>query len=196
MNRSPSLRGLALPGAAIILALAAVLALVAGGALGRGLGQGGPAVTARPSIAPSTTPTPSPTAKPTAEPVDGVVKVDLDIATRHHVSVAIDDETGSLVKARSGRAAEGMSVRWYVLKVENLDAETLRLSWVGFSVDDEIELSVWRNDGKLRLRMVQAGPLPNTDSMGGDRILYLTFDEPVSADDVQATIQESLDTQD
>jgi hypothetical protein len=53
-----------------------------------------------------------------------------------------------------------------------------------------------RDDGNLRLRMVQPGPPANSDAMGFDRILILTFDRPISADDVLPTIQESLDTAD
>ena len=36
--------------------------------------------------------------------------------------------------------------------------------------------------------LVQAGPYPQTDAMGEDRILILTFDGPVSADDVSVEI--------
>jgi hypothetical protein len=35
---------------------------------------------------------------------------------------------------------------------------------------------------------VRAGPYPYTDAMGEDRILVLTFDGPVSADDVSMQI--------
>jgi hypothetical protein len=44
--------------------------------------------------------------------------------------------------------------------------------------------------------MVQPGPPADSDAIGFDRVLNLTFDRPVSADDVLPTIQESLDTAD
>ena len=195
MNRSRSLRGLAIPGAAAILAIVVLMTAVAVNVLGRGGAPSAPAPTDRPAPSPTARPA-DPTPKPTEKPADGVIKVDLDIATDHDVSVVIDDQTGSLVGAKSGRAGDGMSVRWYELDVQNVDADTLRLTWVGFGQDDEIDLAIAENDGALRLRLVQPVPYPNTDGLGFDRVLELSFAEPVSAEDVQASIQASLDTAD
>jgi hypothetical protein len=188
MNRSSASRSLALPVSAIVLGLL-VVAGVAGGALGRGADMGSPSPSVEPSTPPSTPPSAEPSVAPSDDPADGSVVVKLDIATAHDVSVVIDDETGDLVKASSGRAGDGMSVRWYTMQVENVDAETLRVTWSGYSVDDELELRVHEVDGKVALSLVQAGPLPNTDALGADRVLILEFDGPVSADDVVTSVQ-------
>ncbi len=89
-----------------------------------------------------------------------------------------------------------MSVRWFDVKVENIDADTLRIVWVGLARDEVIKLGVSTVDGKLRLRFVQDGPPPNSDAMGHDRVLELSFAAPVRSEDVLTSVQESLDTQD
>ena len=89
-----------------------------------------PAPEPPPTVEPSIPPTTPPTANPSPPP-DGVFEVDLDNLTDHDVSIVVDDETGSVVDVTSGRPGDGMSVRWFDLKIENIDAETLRLVWVG-----------------------------------------------------------------
>jgi hypothetical protein len=192
MNRSSASRSLALPVSAIVLGVL-VLAVVAGGALGRAADPGSPSPSVVPSapasVAPSPKPSATPSVAPSDVPADGPIVVKLDVATPHDVSVVINDETGRLVKASSGRAGDGMSVRWYTMAVENVNAETLRLTWSGYSVDDELELRVHEVDGKIALSLVQAGPLPNTDALGADRVLVLEFDRPVSAEDVVTSVE-------
>jgi hypothetical protein len=200
MNRSTSSRSKALPVAALALATVAALAVVANGAFGRAPTPGSPVGSDRPSPAPTTQPSdrpsPAPTAQPSSPPVDGSTKVDLENLTGNAVSVVIADETGTVVDASSGKPGDGMSVRWFDVKVENVDATTLSLTWVGLPVDDEVALSISKNDGQYRFRMVQAAPPAQSDAVGFDRVLIVEFDAPVSADDVEATIQESLDTTD
>lgn len=198
MNRSSTSRSLALPVSAIVLGVL-VFAVIAGGALGRAADPGSPtpsivpsaspSIAPSPSVAPSPKPSATPSGAPSDDPADGSIVVKLDIATPHDVSVVVDDETGRLVKAASGRAGDGMSVRWYTMAVENVDAETLRVTWSGYSVDDELELRVHEVDGKVALSLVQAGPLPNTDALGADRVLVLQFDRPVSAEDVVTSVE-------
>ncbi|HET9458147.1 MAG TPA: hypothetical protein VFO78_12445 [Candidatus Limnocylindrales bacterium] len=196
MNSSSPLRGIALPGVALVLGLI-VLAFVAGSVFGRA-GSPAPSVSpsAPPSAGPSGAPTAPPTPAPSDDPSDGFIEVDLDIATPHDVSVEVQDETGLIVGASSGRAGDGMSVRWFTMKVENIDAQTVRVTWVGFPADAELELRVYELDGKVALRLLQAGPPPNSDAVGFDRVLDLEFDRPVNAEDVLTSIQGSLDTGD
>ena len=192
MQPSTSSSRAALP-VALLLAAVAVVAFVAGGVFGRGLDPSPPpggGASAAPSVAPSPTVVPSPTLKPTDGPSDGPFSVDLDIATDHDVSVVIDDETGTLTGAASGRASDGMSVRWLDVKVENLDAETVRVVWVGLPRDEEIGLTIAEVSGTYQLRLIQAAPPANSDALGFDRILDLRFDRPVSAADVEVTVQE------
>lgn len=180
---------------AALLAVAAVLVLVAGGAFGRGVDPSpSPTPTApatpAPTVQPSAPATPKPTPAPTESPSDGKIRVDLDNETEHDVSVVIDDETGGLVGAVSGQPGDGMSVRWGDSIVENLDAKTLRLVWVGLPRDEEVRLTISGKPGAYEFRLVQDGPYANTDAVGFDRILVLNFDTPVSAGDVEVSIEE------
>jgi hypothetical protein len=148
----------------------------------------------RPSVAPTQVPaTPAPSVDPDGEP-DNVTTVDLDVATDHDVRVTVVDDGGSLVGIRSGHAGDGMSVRWFDLKVENVDSSTLRLTWIGFAADDESVLNVGENDGRVQLALSVAGPPPNSDATGYDRVLVLEFDHDVDAGDVTYTVQEGFDT--
>ena len=149
-----------------------------------------------PTTPPSEAPTTPPSDQPSEPPADGKFRVDLENLTGHDVSVEIDDQTGSVVKAESGTPGDGMSVRWFDVKAENIDADTLRIVWVGLPGDEVIKLGVSHLDGKLRLRFVQGGPPPNSDATGYDRMLELSFDEPIRSEDVLTSVQGSLDTQD
>lgn len=185
-------RGRALPAAALLIALVAVIAVVASGALGR---AGDPSPS--PSVPPSATPTPKPTTSPTPTPSptpDGIFNLDLDTVDDHDVTIVVDDRTGTVVDATSGNARDGMSVRWFDMKVENVDAQTLRLTWVGLPRDETVRLFVIEEQGKVKLAFVQAAPPINSDAMGYDRVLVLKFDAPVRAADVTWSMQEGLDT--
>jgi hypothetical protein len=179
---------------AALFAVLAVLVMVAGGALGR---AADPAPTPSdhaspsPSVAPSAPSSPQPTFEPTDDPADGPITVDLDNLTDHDVSVVIDDETGILDGAVSGRPGDGMSVRWFDVKVENLDSTTLRVVWVGLPRDEQVQLSISEDDGAYRLGFVQAAPPANSDALGYDRILVLRFGSDVDADDIEVTFEEA-----
>ncbi len=197
MNRSTNVSRVALPVAAAF-ALLALLVVVAGGALGRAADPS-PTPSDRPStppsVAPSTPPSPQPTDEPTDEPTDdpadGPITVDLDTLTDHDVSVVIDDETGVLDGAASGKPGDGMSVRWLDVKVENIDSTTLRVVWVGLPRDEQVQLSISEADGTYHLALVQAAPPANSDALGYDRILVLRFDTDVDADDVKVSFEEA-----
>ncbi len=192
MSRSTSTRTVsAIVGAIVLLS---AVAIAATGVVGRTVTP--TAVPSVPPIVEPSAPPPSPSIPPSTPPADGGFGVDLENLTDHDVSVVIDDETGSIVDAESGTPGDGMSVRWFDVKVENIDAETLRVVWVGLARDEVIHLGVSRGDGKIRLRFVQDGPPLNSDATGYDRILELRFDAPVRSEDVLAAIEESTDTQD
>jgi hypothetical protein len=193
MPRSSLLPRSVLPLAAV-LAVVAVLILVAGGVLGRGADPSpdpSPSPSATPSVQPRATPTPSPSLKPTDGPSDGPFIVDLENLTGNDVSVVIDDESGTLTGAASGIPGDGMSVRWFDVQVENLDAETVRVVWVGLPRDEELTLAITADAGTYRLLLVQAAPPANSDALGFDRVLDLRFESPVSASDVDVTIEEA-----
>jgi hypothetical protein len=189
------------------IALATVLAISAFGGWGGG-GNGGiagppssptPSPTADPIVEP--TPVPTPVQTPVPTPVQtGVptpvapIKVDLITSNGANVYVDIADRTGWLVSAKSGTPAEGMSVAPYTIEVENLDATTLKLTWVDFPIDNALALYIDESEGGLRLVLVQPEPTGSTDSIAHDRELILSFSQPIAADDVETFLQDGLDT--
>jgi len=190
MNRR--LRGPALPAVAAMLGIVAVLALVGGGVLGRG--GANPSVTPSPTPAPTQTPLPS--VSPSPPPAAGPLVVDLDTPSGHDVDVTFDDETGAIIRARSGVPGDGMSVRWSVVKVDQIDSRTLRLTWVGFPRDEHVGVSVELTDSGYRLVISQGQPYPNTDGLGEDRVLIVEFDGATSADAVEVAVRDPSFTDD
>lgn len=149
--------------------------------------------------APIPSETPDETAEPagTPEPTDGgtdamPITVAIETTTGHDVYVDIVDYGETLVDAVSGTPGEGMSVAPYTLDVENIDERTLRLTWVDYAIDNALALYI--HGEADRLVLVQPEPGHAVDSMGTDRSLILTFDRPVSADDIEASIQDGIDT--
>ena len=191
MNPS-SFSKVALPAAALV-AVAAALVIVVSGAFGRGV-VAAPTPSDRPSAAPTVvpaSPTPRPTSQPSDDPAAGPLTVALENLTEHDVTVAIDDQTGTLAGAASGQPGDGMSVRWHDMQVENVDADTVRITWVGLPRDEQLTLSITGRAGSYALRFVQAAPPANSDAIGFDRILNLDFAAPVSAEDVEVTIEDA-----
>lgn len=184
--------------AIVAVALVAVLAVMAGVAAS---GDPTPSPSGGPSASPSNPPS-NPPASPSNPPASpsptpsGEAGIPLDIATPHDVSVIVEDETGRVTGAASGRAGDGMSVRWFDVLVENVDDDTIRVTWVGLPQDDVVRLTVSELDGKVELRIVQKSPPANSDALGHDRVLVIDFDTAVSADDVLTSVQETTDTQD
>jgi hypothetical protein len=151
-----------------------------------------------PSEQPSEAPTDDPSDEPSEEPTDGgsdgmPIKVDLDNATGHDVYVDVVDRGGWLLGAESGSPGEGMSVDAYTLVVENVDERTLRLTWIDYAIDNALALYIDEVDGGLRFVLVQPEPTGEVDAMGFDRELILSFDRAVSADQVEAFLQDGLD---
>jgi hypothetical protein len=187
--------------AAALVALVAIagcsLGVVAAGASGA---PDAPAPIATPARAPALTPVPngpsdvpptgvpqpSPAATPlvpsTPQPggVDGIV-IPLDVFLPHDVQLAISDREGLIDQASSGQAADGMSVGWGQAIVRNAGPRTLEVTWTGIPRDELVTL-VARSDGdRMLLRFGQEAPPANSDAMGADRIVVLTFAEPIDA---------------
>ena len=173
------------------LALALVVVFAADAAYGRR-----PAASPDPSSPPVSPPTqtpiePTPSVEPSEPPTTGDIAVPLKNLTDDDVSVVIDDETRKLDAAASGNPGDGMSVRWFDVKVENTDADTLRVVWVGLPRDEIVRLTIAEVDGAVRLSFVQDAPPANSDALGFDRVLELSFDEPVRSEDVVTTVKEA-----
>ena len=166
-----------------------------------------PVVTPAPSEAPVLTPAPAPSETPdetvvpapdpTPQPTDGgtdamPITVDIETSTGNDVYVDIVDYGETLVDAASGTPSDGMSVEPYTLKVENVDERTLRLTWVDYAIDNALTLYIYGQADRLVL--IQPEPGQAVDSMGTDRQLILTFYHAVSADAVEAFLQDGIDT--
>ena len=139
--------------------------------------------------------TPAPTEQPSEPPAseapspapsqgNGDEGIVLDVPGGHVISVVVTDRGVGLAGAESGKAAEGMSVRWGDAIVENVDATTLKVTWVGFPQDETIGLVLEPKGDKVVIRFGQNAPYENTDALGADRVMVFAFDAPVSADDV------------
>ena len=190
------------PTVAISLAGVAIVA-VAATALAVGVGTSPtPGSSARPPASPVTSappPSAAPVAKPTTKPTHtnsptdpAPIKVNLRTVDGHDVRVDIVDISGILESAKSGSPAEGASAEGLV--VENIEARTLRLTWVDFPIDNVDQLNIEWFDGHLKVVLVQPEPRGDSDAVGYDRELVLTFSEPVSADDVETLLTTGLDT--
>ena len=205
MSRSSS--KLSVP-AAVTVGAVAVIALIASGVL-----RPAPVTGANPSPSPSAPSTPAPTQPPASpapsqppaptqppvdDPVDGEKEVQLDVADPNVVYVGVKDFTGQLVDATSGRAGDGMSVRWSELKVVNLDDDTQRLTWVGLPNDDPIKVVIAHfdgdPDGAPSIVLFRYAPPPNSDALGYDRVLDLHFEAPIRAEDFDVAVQDGMDT--
>jgi hypothetical protein len=157
-----------------------------------------PVATPVPTPVATARPTPVPTAAPTRADGGGgdaiPMTVDLETFDRHAVHVDVADQTGTIRTAVSGTPGDGASVGDHELVVENVDARTLRLTWIDYPIDNADSLFVEWFDGHIRLLLVQPEPTGTTDAIGFDRVLVLTFSEPVSAAHVKAFLQDGLDT--
>jgi hypothetical protein len=171
------------------LALLSGLVVIASVMVAVALGGSRPA---RAADVPPAASSPAPVATPT--PPSGPIRVDIDVVGNDEVFVDIVDETGTVVGGSSGPVAHGPSVETDTLKVEQADADTLRLTWIDYAIDNALQLQVFDHDGVLQLVMIQPEPTTDVDAMAFDRTLFLDFDEPVSAEDVEGWLQNGIDT--
>lgn len=192
MQHTNADRGQAIAAVAIAVAAIALVAVVSIGAGTPAPVPGDPSPT--PSSAPSTPPSVPPTAEPSvapsvapSAPVDRPVTVDLDIATDHDVTVTVTDETGDVSGVGSGRAGDGMSVRWFDVTVENVDADSVKVTWVGLPIDESVDLTITATDGGYVFDFFQDAPPANSDAIGFDRVLVIDFASPVDAGDIEVS---------
>jgi len=146
------------------------------------------------SAATSAPATPHPTSAPTnaapSDPATARNVVTLATATDNDVTIEIVDESGTLREAASGTPGDGASVEPYTVTVANVDATTLRLTWVGGPCDALDQLAI--DATGQRFLLVQ--PECPGDAVAFDRVLVLRFAEPIQAGDVEAILQDGLDT--
>ncbi len=151
-----------------------------------------PSATSAPSTAAPSTAAPStpPLQATPASPATSTPPVALANATGNDVAIEIVDESGTLRSATSGTPGDGASVKPYTVTVGNDDPTTLRLTWVGGPCDAQDLLAI---DATGR-RFLLVQPECPGDAVVFDRVLVLGFAEPIDADDVEAILQDGLDT--
>jgi len=147
--------------------------------------------TPAPSVAATAAPTTTaaPTAVTTPAPI-GSAHVVLTVATANAVTIDVTDESKTLTKATSGAPGDGASVEAFKLIVTNRTPTSLRLTWLGGPCDATNTLSI--DAARRRLLLVQK-ECPG-DAIATDRILDLEFATPVNAADIEAFLQDGLDT--
>jgi hypothetical protein len=138
---------------------------------------------------PTSTPVPVRPSSP-ADPDPAVVHIPLDIADEHDVVVSLQDPGGHVRDARSGHAGDGMSVRWHDADVVQTGPDTIRVTWVGLPVDDRVDVNVdvERDGAAVSIRIAQAAPPANSDAIGFDRVLVLSFDQPIDSGSVSTRV--------
>ena len=106
------------------------------------------------------------------------------------ITLDVKDESGRLLAAVSGVPGDGASVPRNTIVVANEGPARLKLTWAGppCAVADLLFIDA---SGKS-MTLVQ--PECAGDAIAFDRILLLTFSEPVSAADVEAVVQAGGDT--
>jgi hypothetical protein len=172
--------------AAALLALAALLAACTNYDPRGAENPGNPLDESTP--APTTVTATLPPATP-AGPI-GSAHVVLAVATGNAVTIDVSDESKTLTKATSGAPGEGASVEAFKLIVTNPSPTSLRLTWLGGPCDAANSLSI--DATRRRLLLIQK-ECPG-DAIATDRILDLEFARPVEAADVEAFLQDGLDT--
>jgi hypothetical protein len=172
----------------LAIALAIVVGTAALGAVRQVASSPAPTPAATPSPASPATPapaTPAPaTPAPTADPTNGLTVI-LDTVDEIDPRVVVNDQTGTLAGVVTGHAGDGMSVRWNKAIVDQVDPRTIRVTWVGFPGEEQVGLAIDAKDGAPVLVFDQMAPYANTDALGADRVLVLTFDSAVNAADVE-----------
>jgi hypothetical protein len=166
----------------IFALLALVVAIVAAGVIGSRLEK---PVVVPPSDgqpAPSRSPQESPSSTPSAsEPPAPFATVALNANGGRPAVVDVFDLSGLVVDARSGPAADGVSIEGVV--VSNDKADSLILTWDGSPCDTAHRLTV---DATVT-HLVLERPKCAGDSIGRQLSLILTFSGSVVASDVQAS---------
>jgi hypothetical protein len=177
-----------------VLAGAAIAALLVACSASGGAAPSRPPVVPTPASPAPATPAPAPSQGAEDPGTDLLpIHVELESTSGQDVHVDIVDRSGTITSAVSGRPSEGASVEAYSVLVENLDQRTLRLTWTDFPIDNALALYIDPTAAGMRFLLVQPAPIGPADAMGEDRVLDLTFDQDVSAGDIEAFLQEGLD---
>ena len=170
------------------LVLATVVAVAVVGSFGRQPVVVPPSLD--PSARPTLSPTPASSPTPPAEPAPGAepdFTVVLDLAGGATNEIDIFDGSGLVAAAASGTPAEGASFPSGTVEATNDSPTILRLGWSG-GCEDVHALSIDQSGRTMTLER----PRCSGDSVAVDRILVLTFAEPIEADDVTVELRDGV----
>jgi hypothetical protein len=179
---------------ALLLALAVVLTAAACAAVAGPSGQPSttPAQpTASPSVPASPSVAPSPTASASEQPGSDAMPIKVDLANvgNHNVYIDVVDRSGKVVSGSSGRPGDGASIPERVVKIENIDSKTLRLTWSGIVGDNALALYI----DETATKFVLVQPEVDGDTFPVDRILILKFSQDIPASGINAVVQNDTD---
>jgi hypothetical protein len=141
-----------------------------------------------PSVLPPSSPAPSASPAPSVSPTPRTIRVDLIEHVGQDAFIVITDESITLADAVSGDPGDGVNVAPDQVQVENApgDPATIVLTWAGGTCDTSHELTI-EPDGRT---VLLTRPACQGDSLGGvGHVLHLTFDAPVPAGEVDATLE-------
>jgi hypothetical protein len=150
----------------------------------------GPSGSPAPSSPASQSPAPAvpapPSAAPTGPALPASFHVTLAVKGGSPISLSIFDDSGALLTATSGTPADGASVGDGVVAVANdpSDPNTIVLTWSGTPCDTSHTLNISQDARTFAIER----PACSGDLLPLDRILRLTFDRPIAAASVTATI--------
>jgi hypothetical protein len=137
-------------------------------------------------VPPPSAPISTPEATPTPAPHEsGPVHVALKVAAGQPATIDINYEGNKLVDARSGQPGDGVSVSTDEIAVTNDGPNTIVLTWSGAPCESSYRLDVTETAGVVVLWRPRC---TDTDAIAFDRVLVLTFSEPISARSVAAKI--------
>jgi hypothetical protein len=142
------------------------------------------------SVVPPDSAEPSPRSvspRPSASPSPTALHVDLVELAGNDASVDIVDLSGLLTAAVSGQPNEGGSVPEGI-GIENEAPNRLRLTWTEMACDALHRLTIDVTATRFELERPACGG----DLVPLDRVLILTFSQPVSAADVEGVIREGI----
>ena len=139
-----------------------------------------------PVVSPS--PAPSASAAPTAAPSPETTRVDLIEHLGDDAFIDVTDAVGDARGGLSGDPGDGVDVAPGTIQVENdpADPATIVLTWAGATCDTSHELVIDPDGRTMRITR----PPCSGDALGGvGHVLRLTFDGPMAAADITATIE-------
>ena len=124
----------------------------------------------------------------------GLGPIRLATASGSVVNLTIDSPDVLITGAVAEQAQATMSVRWFDSIVEQVSPNSVRVTWVGYPIDEEVQLEVsilsagvTGPAAKLDLHVVQKAPPAQSDAEGEDRVLVLTFATTISASDLEVS---------